>query len=67
MLNRDVPAGATPTFSDTLNLSQPGRQILPTIAEVEPKFSPGLRPTLDLLAPDPFKIMLLKGGFLWKL
>ena len=50
MLNRDVPAGATgstavaPTFSDTLTLSQPGRQILPTIAEVEPKFSPWLRP-----------------------
>ena len=23
--------------------------------------------TLDLLAPDPFKIMLSKGGSLWKL
>jgi hypothetical protein len=33
-----------PKFSDTLTLSQPGGQILPTIAEVEPKFSPWLRP-----------------------
>ena len=45
-LYRDVSAGATgatavaPKYSDTLTLSQPGRQILPTIAEVEPKFSP---------------------------
>ena len=23
--------------------------------------------TLELLAPDPFRIMLSKGGFLWKL
>ena len=40
---RDVTTGATavaPKFSDTLTLSQPGGQILPTIAEVEPKFSP---------------------------
>ena len=46
ILIRDVSAGATgvtavaPKFSDTLTLSQPGGQILPTIAEVEPKFSP---------------------------
>ena len=33
------------------------------------KSSPLLKPfyTLDLFAPDPFKIMLLKGGSLWKL
>ena len=43
---RDVTTGATgatevaPKFSDTLTLFQPGGQILPTIAEVEPKFSP---------------------------
>ena len=47
---RDVSAGATgatavtPKFSDTLTLSQPGGQILTTIAEVEPKFPPWLRP-----------------------
>ena len=45
-LIRDVTAGATgatavsPKFSDTLTLFQPGGQILSTIAEVEPKFSP---------------------------
>ena len=35
-----------PKFSDTLTLSQPGGggQILPTIAEVAPKFSQQLRP-----------------------
>ena len=51
LLRRDVSAGATGAtevahkFSDTLTLSQPGGgQILPTIAEVEPKFSPWLRP-----------------------
>ena len=52
MFNRDVSAGATgatkvtPKFSDNLTLSQlgGGGQILPTIAEVEPKFSPCLRP-----------------------
>ena len=48
--HRDVSAGATgatavaPKFSDTLTLSQPGGQILPTIAEVAPKFFPRLRP-----------------------
>jgi hypothetical protein len=48
---KDVSAGATGAtavarkFSDTLTLSQPGGgQILPTIAEVEPKFLPWLRP-----------------------
>ena len=48
--SRDVTTGATgatavtPKFSDTLTLSQPGGQILTTIAEVEPKFPPWLRP-----------------------
>ena len=35
-----------PKFSDTLTLSQPGGQILPTIAEVEPKFFPWLHPCM---------------------
>ena len=47
---RDVSAGATvvaPKFSDTLPLSQlGGGQILPTTAEVAPKFSPRLRPCI---------------------
>ena len=55
---RDVSAGATgatavaPKFSDTLTLSQPGGggQILPTIAEFEPKFSPWLSPCRVLSA-----------------
>ena len=43
---RDVSTGATdatevaPKFLDTLTLSPPGGQILPTIAEVASKFSP---------------------------
>ena len=47
---RDVSTGATSAnavaakFLDTLTLSQPGGQILPTIAEVVTKFSPWLRP-----------------------
>ena len=44
---RGITAGATavaPKFSDTLTLYQPGGQILHTIAEVEPKFSPWLCP-----------------------
>ena len=46
---RELTTGATgatavaPKFSDTLTLSQPGGQILPTIAEVAPKFFPWLR------------------------
>ena len=49
---RDVTTGATgatsvaPKFSDTLTLSPPGGQILPTIAEVASKFSLQLRPCL---------------------
>ena len=50
--SRDVSAGATgataPEFSDTLTLSQPGGgQILPTIAEVEPKFPRDYVPALN--------------------
>ena len=49
---RDVSTGATgatvvaPKFWDTLTLLQPGGQILPTIAEVAPKFFLWLRPCL---------------------
>ena len=49
---RDVSTGATgatavaPKFLDTLTLSPPGGQILPTIEEVAPKFFPWLRPWL---------------------
>ena len=50
IIYRDVSTGATgatavaPKFWDTLTLSQPGGQILPTIAEVAPKLFPWLRP-----------------------
>ena len=51
-MDKDVFTGAigatvvAPKFSDALTLSQPGGggQILPTIAEVAPKFPPQLRP-----------------------
>ena len=48
--SRDVTTGATdatevaPKFSDTLTLSQPRGQILPTITEVAAKIFPWLRP-----------------------
>ena len=48
----DVSTGASgatmvaPKIWDTLRLLQPGGQILPTIAEVAPKFFPWLRPCI---------------------
>ena len=61
---RDVSAGATgatavaPKFSDTLTLSQPGGgQILPTIAEVEPKFSLCLRPCACEILKRTFAVL----------
>ena len=57
---RDVSTGATgatavaPKFLDTLTLSPPGGQILPTIAEVATKYSPWLH--LNWGAPF-FRIM----------
>ena len=33
-----------PKFSDTLTIFQPGGQILPTVTEVAPKISLGIRP-----------------------
>ena len=43
---------------------QEKESILETIALVTDHGRPI---TLDLLAPDPFRIMLSKGGSLWKL
>ena len=43
--------GVAPKFSNTLTLSQPGGQILRTIAEVEPKFSSWLRPCRGMFIP----------------